>query len=64
MIQSLKDIFLSWGMTGSLNIIKDKRHHNIYSLFICKKEDKQIFCDKVYKDNPFCLNRKYEKIVR
>lgn len=51
-------------MTGSLNIIKDKRHDNVYSLFICKKEDKKIFCEKVYKNNCFCLNRKYEKIIR
>lgn len=64
MIQSLQEVFISWGMTGSLTIKQDKRHDNIYTLCICKKEDKQIFYDKVYKDKLFYLDRKYEKIVR
>ena len=64
MIQDLKKIFVSWGMTGALTIKKDKRHENIYTLHIFKKEDKKIYCDKVYTNDCFCLKRKYDKIIR
>lgn len=62
MIKDLKELFLSWGMTGKLTIRKDNRHDNIYNIYIFKKEDKSIFYNKVYKKSKFHLERKHNKI--